>query len=293
MPTISVKCPNCGAPLQAKEDSCRYCQAMVLFTPDLQEVRLVGFPCPKCKAPNDKGIRFCSKCGGPLQIKCSSCRHDMPYDAAICPHCRASRVVKSLIAEADERRHQLDQETQQALADVDQQVQQHECFKKVACRLQADAETLKLEAAQVLATKSKSQLLAILSFVGTLLVPLIFCVVTGSLSAIMESKGHAIPGSGPVACCFPIFLFIAFLVAAIMFQVKVSGIAKKGAALQQKAGEMVAPEAWKTFSNGTERQAIQAVLDWGQEQKNVVLAKQQAHHADIDKWLEDSTDALT
>ena len=293
MSIISIKCPNCGAPIQGKEESCRYCQAMVVFTPDYKEIRLVGFPCPKCKTPNDKGIRFCSKCGAPLQIKCSSCRHDMPNDAAICPHCRASRVVKSLIADADERKRQVDQETAAALAEVDQAVQQNEIFKKVAGRLKADAATLMSEATAILAKKSKTQLFAILLFIGVLVAPLLCCLLSSFLMALLQPKGQAASGTAFGVMCLPWVLVIVFLVAGIIFQIKVRSISKKAVALQQKAEEMTVPNAWKKFANASENQSIQAVLVWGQEQKNAHLQKQKSRHAEIDKWLEESTDMLT
>lgn len=288
MPTISIKCPNCGAPLQGKEDSCRYCQAMVLFTPDFQEVRLVGFPCPKCKAPNDKGVRFCSKCGGPLQIKCSSCRHDMPYDAAICPHCRASRVVKSLIAEADERKRQADVEAQAANDAINQQVTGHEHFRKIAQRLQSEATELKSQASKLPAEKSKYSMIAILSFIGAFVGPVVLFVL---MTAVAAKTTKIVPFGS--MCCFPFVLFLALICVGAFFQVRSSRITKEIGNLQQRASEMESSEGWKKYATPEESTYVQQLFKWRTDQQGTIEQNRLARYQEIEAWLDESTDALT
>lgn len=273
MPVISPKCPNCGAPFSSDDGYCKYCQAMVSFTPDMQEVRLIGFPCPKCKAPNDKGVRFCVKCGAPLQIKCSSCRHDVSIDAAICPHCRASRVVKSLIAEADEKKRKIDSEMQNSLNSVEQQFVGHEQFKKVAARLVAEAKQIRAEATDLTPQKTK--------FSGYAIIMFVLCVI-GPIGSLVF---HA-------PCIIAFVLLVVFMILGFLFKHMSGDIEKEFVGMQRKATEMESPEGWKKYANPQESAFIQELFKWREEQRKSLDDQKKAKYCEIETWLEESTDDL-
>jgi len=45
--------------------------------------------CPKCQANNPEGVKFCGKCGQPLQAEftCPICGHKNPLGAKFCHEC--------------------------------------------------------------------------------------------------------------------------------------------------------------------------------------------------------------
>ena len=43
--------------------------------------------CPACGTPNEKGEKFCSECGGKLQVTCPSCGGAVAIGKKFCPEC--------------------------------------------------------------------------------------------------------------------------------------------------------------------------------------------------------------
>ncbi|MBI3989433.1 MAG: zinc ribbon domain-containing protein, partial [candidate division NC10 bacterium] len=43
--------------------------------------------CPRCHAKNQRGARFCLKCGANFQVACPTCGHRLPSEAVFCDQC--------------------------------------------------------------------------------------------------------------------------------------------------------------------------------------------------------------
>ena len=64
-----------------------------------------GAPCPKCRAANPAGAKFCSGCGtgllAPVGISCPSCKADSPQGAVFCVSCGTNLKPKCTKCAAD------------------------------------------------------------------------------------------------------------------------------------------------------------------------------------------------
>ena len=294
MAVQSPKCPNCGSPVLAGETSCKYCQASIVFSPDLQEVRLVGFSCPKCGNTNDKGVSFCARCGTQLIIKCSSCRHDMPLDASICPNCRASRAAKTLIGEADSKRKVVTDRAEAETAEIQRQVDEHPEFKIVAERLAGTATQLEAEATGLSSTRSRYILFSVLSlvlgFVVGMLLSLVINLMLGGIAYVASSgKSGDIGGMG---CCVMVFFFLASMVVVGYWAFKAISVHSKMQSLLREAVERRGALAWRKYATDDENRVIQSVFKWGEDQTAAIASRKDADLAEIDKWLEDSLNSL-
>ncbi|MEY4378247.1 MAG: hypothetical protein RLZ85_128 [Verrucomicrobiota bacterium] len=68
-------------------------------------IQPAGAPCPKCRAANPAGAKFCSGCGtgllAPAGIACPSCKADSPLGAVFCVSCGTNLKPKCTKCAAD------------------------------------------------------------------------------------------------------------------------------------------------------------------------------------------------
>ena len=43
--------------------------------------------CPKCKAENREGVKFCEECGAKFEMECPECRAKIPMGKKFCGEC--------------------------------------------------------------------------------------------------------------------------------------------------------------------------------------------------------------
>ncbi|MBI3890650.1 MAG: SPFH domain-containing protein [Candidatus Wallbacteria bacterium] len=68
------------------------------LSPQSQAAQQPQVLCPKCKAPNSAGKKFCSECGGPIAIQaetidCPSCHKPIPASSKFCAECGGKLVT--------------------------------------------------------------------------------------------------------------------------------------------------------------------------------------------------------
>ncbi len=285
--TISLKCPNCGAAMQGDVAVCSYCGAHLQVVPELQQMKLLGFACPRCGTLADKTARYCPNCGEILLIKCPDCRHDIPLSAHVCPNCGLNRVARSLRREADEKRKAIESQAVDRLADLREQVARNETFQRVRDRLSRDAEHLQAEARRLDETASVQSARAVAILVAAFAAPLAFCALVQIIVAAM-GKGNA----WAVSCLggIPVFLIMAG-VSAVQFA-KSREARRKAAEMKDKAADMQLPDAWRNYATAEESRAIQAVLEWSRQQEVGILEERDAALAEVNKWLAESVRGL-
>lgn len=74
------KCPKCGSDLPPNAKFCLECGTKIEA---LSENEII---CPHCGKKTHKG-KFCSECGGRLQINCPNCGNEVPQGAKFCLEC--------------------------------------------------------------------------------------------------------------------------------------------------------------------------------------------------------------
>jgi hypothetical protein len=186
-------------------------------------------------------------------------------------------------------KRQADSEAQAAIETINEQITGHQHFKKIAQRLQSEAGQLKTEASKLPERKSKFSLFAIFSFVGAFVLPLAFFLLMTLVTALLKLKSTPFTA----ICCLPFFFFLVLIAVGAFFQVSASRLAKKIKDLQDKASEMESSEGWKKYANAEEKRFIDELFRWRTGQLNQIEQKRAARHQEIDKWLEESTEALT
>ena len=71
----------------------------------MANIQPAGDPCPKCRAANPAGSKFCTGCGtgllAPAGIACPSCKADSPQGAAFCVSCGTNLKPKCTQCAAD------------------------------------------------------------------------------------------------------------------------------------------------------------------------------------------------
>lgn len=287
MYTISPKCPNCGAALPSGSTDCQYCGARIELAPTLQQMRLLGFPCPNCGTLADKGSRFCSNCGQTLLIKCPGCRTDIPLSAHVCPKCGLNRAAVALIREAEEKRKSIDSQTTTRLEQVQQQIAQHESLRRVKDRLSLEAERLEVDAAQLGQTASNLSGRAAAILGAAFVIPLAFCVLVHLATAAL-GKGNA----WGISCLGGIPAFLVVAAVSARHYVKSQNARRKADTLRNKASDMRTPDAWRKYATPDETKAIETVFEWGKQEESRILQESEAERAKVDRWLEESFNAL-
>lgn len=79
-PENTSKCPNCGSKLPPNAKFCLECGTKIEA---LSETEMI---CPHCGKKTHKG-KFCSECGGRLQMNCPNCGNEVPQGAKFCLEC--------------------------------------------------------------------------------------------------------------------------------------------------------------------------------------------------------------
>lgn len=51
--------------------------------------------CPRCRAQNEEGSRFCEECGVRLELACPSCGQPVPGGKKFCRSCGAALTSES------------------------------------------------------------------------------------------------------------------------------------------------------------------------------------------------------
>jgi membrane protease subunit (stomatin/prohibitin family) len=75
----SVPCPSCGKPNAAGVKFCSDCGG---------KMEIAQVPCVKCGANLREGAKFCSECGSTQEkAKCSNCQYELAAGAKFCPEC--------------------------------------------------------------------------------------------------------------------------------------------------------------------------------------------------------------
>jgi Putative virion core protein (lumpy skin disease virus) len=78
-PAASVPCPTCGKQNAAGMKFCSDCGG---------KMEVAKVPCVKCGAELREGAKFCSECGATQEkAKCSNCQHELAPGAKFCPEC--------------------------------------------------------------------------------------------------------------------------------------------------------------------------------------------------------------
>ncbi len=75
----TVPCPTCGKPNSAGVKFCSDCGG---------KMEVAQVPCVKCGANLREGAKFCSECGSTQEkAKCANCQHELAPGAKFCPEC--------------------------------------------------------------------------------------------------------------------------------------------------------------------------------------------------------------
>jgi hypothetical protein len=224
-------------------------------------------------------------------VKCSSCRHDMPLGASICPHCRASRVVKALIADAEEEKERVEAEAREELARIQEQVDGHVRFKAVGDRLAAEAARMRGQADGMKQAHSRTMMIAAASILGAILAPIATFVLFAVLANFIreESVKGVVAGLG---CICPGGLFLLLLVFGVVYAFKAHGMTRNMRNLRETAAARELPGAWKSFASAEEEQAIQAVFRWADGQRAAADERRKERIAQIEAGLEETVNAL-
>lgn len=288
MKVHSLKCPSCGAAMQSDSTTCPYCGVRVELVPELQQMRLLGFPCPRCGTLADKTARFCSECGETLLIKCPDCRKDIPLSAHVCPNCGRNRAAVSIIAEADEKRKRIESQTVARLEQLREDVASHEVFQQVKARLAGEAERLLAEAEQLRQVASSLSARSAAILVVALAAPLVFC---GLAHLVIAAIGRGDAWSLSLLGGIPVFLTLA-VASAVQFARSLEA-RREAAKMAERAADMRSPDAWRKYVTPGESDAIKAILEWAKQQEAGILQERDSLLAEVDKWLVESTKALT
>lgn len=77
--SATVPCPTCGKPNGAGVKFCSECGG---------KMEIAQVPCVKCGAKLREGAKFCSECGSTQEkVKCSNCQFELAPGAKFCPEC--------------------------------------------------------------------------------------------------------------------------------------------------------------------------------------------------------------
>lgn len=77
--SATVACPTCGKPNNAGVKFCSDCGG---------KMEIAKVPCVKCSAELREGAKFCSECGATQEkAKCANCQFELAAGAKFCPEC--------------------------------------------------------------------------------------------------------------------------------------------------------------------------------------------------------------
>lgn len=78
-PAATTPCPSCGKQNAAGVKFCSDCGG---------KMEVAKVPCVKCGAELREGAKFCSECGTSQEkAKCANCQHELAHGAKFCPEC--------------------------------------------------------------------------------------------------------------------------------------------------------------------------------------------------------------
>ncbi|MEP6945811.1 MAG: SPFH domain-containing protein [Acidobacteriota bacterium] len=82
--TASIPCPTCSKPNAAGVKFCSECGG---------KMEIAKVPCVKCGADLREGAKFCSECGSSQEkAKCANCQYELAPGAKFCPECGTKTV---------------------------------------------------------------------------------------------------------------------------------------------------------------------------------------------------------
>ena len=84
---ISLKCPNCGAPMQEGAKACTYCGVSIQYSESTQSLQVTGILCMKCNKMNSTEAQYCEKCATRLKDACHHCNKLIAVSSDRCPYC--------------------------------------------------------------------------------------------------------------------------------------------------------------------------------------------------------------
>lgn len=92
-----LTCPHCGGGALARDPEhpheyvCAHCQTRSRLLPSRGQLLILGWVCAACEHDNERGNRFCTRCGTPLTKTCPNCGATMRAEDQFCNACGKSR----------------------------------------------------------------------------------------------------------------------------------------------------------------------------------------------------------
>jgi hypothetical protein len=94
---VALACPHCGS-IDLVRDAerpyeyvCNHCTTRSRMLPRQGRLLVLGWLCPTCGHDNERGNRFCTRCGEALTKPCPNCGAMMRVDDQFCNSCGRSR----------------------------------------------------------------------------------------------------------------------------------------------------------------------------------------------------------
>src|SRR4051812_11839976 len=94
---LPLVCPHCGSGELVRDAEhpheyvCAHCQTRSRQLPSQGRLLLLGWVCAECGHDNERGNRFCTRCGTALTKTCPNCSATMRVEDQFCNACGKSR----------------------------------------------------------------------------------------------------------------------------------------------------------------------------------------------------------